>query len=74
LSTPPSARSTSPSTPSTSTGLAQWRARTGLPVGTEGDVEVPGALVPVVCRPEHDYAADVEPNVRVRHALDRALQ
>jgi GNAT superfamily N-acetyltransferase len=49
--------------------LAEWRERTGLPFDTEGDVVVPGALVPVVCRPEHDYAVYVEPNVWVRHRL-----
>jgi GNAT superfamily N-acetyltransferase len=49
--------------------LEQWRERTGLPFDTAGEVEVPGALVPVICRPEHDYAVYVEPNVWVRHAL-----
>lgn len=49
--------------------LAQWRGWTGLPFEKEGPVEVPGALVPVHCEPEHDYAAYVEPNVWVLHAL-----
>lgn len=49
--------------------LDQWRAWTGLPFDTEGPVEVPGALAPVLCRPEHDHAVYVEPNVWVRHGL-----
>ncbi|MHC5260996.1 N-acetyltransferase [Streptomyces sp. UC4497] len=49
--------------------LAQWRGWTGLAFDKEGPVEVPGALVPVHCEPEHDYAAYVEPNVWVLHAL-----
>lgn len=50
--------------------LAQWRAWTGLPFDTGGCVEVPGALIPVRCVPEHDHAVYVEPNIWVRHALD----
>jgi hypothetical protein len=49
--------------------LAQWRERTGLPFDQAGEVVVPQALVPVVCRPELDYAVYVEPNVWVRHSL-----
>ncbi|MGY0486074.1 N-acetyltransferase [Streptomyces sp. WG-D5] len=49
--------------------LAQWREWTGLPFEEEGPVEVPAALVPVRCEPEHGYAVYVEPNVWVRHAL-----
>ncbi|MBR7835671.1 hypothetical protein KDL01_20515 [Actinospica durhamensis] len=49
--------------------LEQWRTWTGLPFDTEGEVLVPGALVPVTCHPAHDYAAYVEPNVWVRHDL-----
>jgi hypothetical protein len=49
--------------------LAEWRAWTGLPFDQPGEVEVPGALVPVVCAPEHDYAAYVEPDVWMRHRL-----
>lgn len=49
--------------------LAEWRAWTGLPFDTAGEVDVAGALVPVVCVPEHDYAVYVEPNVWVRHDL-----
>ncbi len=49
--------------------LAQWRAWTGLPFDTGGDVIVPGALVPIKCSATHDYAVYVEPNVWVRHHL-----
>ena len=47
--------------------LAQWRGWTGLPFDTDGDVLVPGALIPVNCSVAHDYAVYVEPNVWVRH-------
>lgn len=49
--------------------LEQWRRWTGLPFDRRGDVEVPGALVPVRCEPERDYAVYVEPNVWMRHPL-----
>lgn len=49
--------------------LAEWRTWTGLPFDQAGDVEVPGALVPVRCDTRHDYAVYVEPNVWVRHDL-----
>lgn len=49
--------------------LEDWRRWTGLPFDTPGDIEVPGALVPVRCEPEHGYAVYVEPNVWMRHAL-----
>ncbi|GIH68589.1 GNAT family N-acetyltransferase [Sphaerimonospora thailandensis] len=49
--------------------LAQWREWTGLPFDSDGWVEVPGALVPVRCVLEHDFATYVEPNVWVRHSL-----
>ena len=42
---------------------------TGLPFDTEGDIDVPGALVPVRCEPERGYAVYVEPNVWMRHPL-----
>ncbi|MFJ8825723.1 N-acetyltransferase [Streptomyces sp. NPDC102467] len=58
-----------PASMAVSGSLAQWRAWTGLPFDTAGPVEVPGALVPVACEPEHDRAAYVEPNVWMRHAL-----
>ncbi|WP_405583632.1 N-acetyltransferase [Streptomyces sp. NBC_01092] len=49
--------------------LEQWRRWTGLPFDTPGDVEVPGALVPVRCEPERGHAVYVEPNVWMRHPL-----
>jgi GNAT superfamily N-acetyltransferase len=49
--------------------LAQWRAWTGLPFDSDGEVVVPGALVPVSCNVRHDHAVYVEPNVWVRHDL-----
>ena len=49
--------------------LEQWRRWTGLPFDVPGDVEVPGALVPVRCEPERGYAVYVEPNVWMRHLL-----
>ncbi|MFJ3175506.1 N-acetyltransferase [Streptomyces roseus] len=50
--------------------LAQWREWTGLPFDTTGPVLVEGALAPVRCEAGQGYAAYVEPNVWVRHALD----
>ncbi|GAA1656535.1 hypothetical protein GCM10009733_062560 [Nonomuraea maheshkhaliensis] len=49
--------------------LAEWRGWTGLPFDRPGPVEVPGALNPVHCDPEHDHAVYVEPNVWVTHPL-----
>ncbi|MGC9542703.1 N-acetyltransferase [Streptomyces sp. UG1] len=49
--------------------LEEWRRWTGLPFDTPGDIAVPGALVPVRCEPERDYAVYVEPNVWMRHPL-----
>lgn len=50
--------------------LEQWRQWTGQPFDTAGWVDVPGALVPVRCVPDHDYAVYVEPNIWIRHPLD----
>lgn len=47
--------------------LDEWRRWTGLPMDTPGPVEVPQALTPVICSPEHDVAVYIEPNVWVRH-------
>jgi hypothetical protein len=41
--------------------LEQWRSWTGLPFAESGDVEVPGALVPVHVDVEADHAVYVEP-------------
>ncbi len=58
-----------PASMTISGSLAQWRAWTGLPFDTDGDVVVPGALVPVHVSVEHDHAVYVEPNVWVHHGL-----
>ncbi|RKN39453.1 N-acetyltransferase [Streptomyces hoynatensis] len=57
-----------PASMTVSGSLAQWREWTGLPFDRDGEVEVPGALVPVRCEAAHGYAVYVEPNVWVRHA------
>ncbi|WP_336212997.1 N-acetyltransferase [Nonomuraea sp. LPB2021202275-12-8] len=49
--------------------LAEWRRWTGLPFDRSGAIEVPGALNPVHCEVERDYAVYVEPNVWVSHPL-----
>lgn len=49
--------------------LAEWRRWTGLPFDVSGEVDVPGALVPVQCSVEHDYAVCVEPGVWVHHQV-----
>jgi len=61
--------SVAPASMTVSGSLEQWRRWTGLPFDTAGDIEVPGALVPVRCEPERGYAVYVEPNVWMRHAL-----
>lgn len=63
-----------PASMTVSGSLAQWREWTGLPLDTDGPVEVPGALTPLTVSITHDYAVYVEPNVWVRHRLtDRHL-
>ncbi|MFE7749844.1 N-acetyltransferase [Streptomyces sp. NPDC057428] len=59
--------SVAPTSMTVSAPLDRWRAWTGLPFDTEGPVDVPGALVPVLCSVRHGYAVYVEPNVWVRH-------
>jgi GNAT superfamily N-acetyltransferase len=49
--------------------LEAWRRSTGLPFDRSGQVEVPGALVPVHVSIEHDYGVYVEPAVWMRHDL-----
>ncbi|MFE6592234.1 N-acetyltransferase [Streptomyces sp. NPDC057781] len=61
--------SVAPASMTVSGSLDEWRRWTGLPFDTAGDVEVPGALVPVRCEPERGYAVYVEPNVWMRHPL-----
>jgi GNAT superfamily N-acetyltransferase len=58
-----------PASMTISGSLTDWRRWTGLPFDREGEVEVPGALVPVRCDIRHDHAVYVEPNVWVRHDL-----
>ncbi|MET9290782.1 N-acetyltransferase [Streptomyces sp. NPDC003077] len=62
-----------PASMTVSGSLARWREWTGLPFDGDGDsdgeVVVPGALVPVCCDVAHDRAVYVEPNVWVRHDL-----
>ncbi len=63
-----------PASMTVSGSLAQWREWTGLPLDTDGPVELPGALTPLMVNTPHDYAVYVEPNVWVRHRLtDRHL-
>ena len=51
--------------------LAQWRDWTGLPFDTDGPVAVPGALTPVEVSVAHDRAVYIEPNVWIRHRLNK---
>jgi hypothetical protein len=51
--------------------LAQWREWTGLPFDTDGPVVVPGALTPVEVSVVHDRAVYIEPNVWIRHRLNK---
>jgi GNAT superfamily N-acetyltransferase len=51
--------------------LEEWRAWTGLPFNTPGQVLVPQALAPVHCDVEHGVAVYVEPNVWVVHPIAR---
>lgn len=61
--------SIAPASMTVGASLEEWRRWTGLSFDTPGEVEVPGALVPVRCEPERGYAVYVEPNVWMRHAL-----
>ncbi|MGN9814447.1 N-acetyltransferase [Streptomyces sp. SD11] len=58
-----------PASMTVAASLDEWREWTGLPFDKEGQVEVPGALVPVHCEPALGYGVYVEPNVWVRHTL-----
>lgn len=58
-----------PASMTVSGSLEQWRRWTGLPFDRTGDIEVPGALVPVRCDTACGVAVYVEPNVWVRHGL-----
>ncbi|WP_432041561.1 N-acetyltransferase [Streptomyces cadmiisoli] len=58
-----------PASMTVAAALPDWRRWTGLPFDTAGDIEVPGALVPVRCEPARGFAVYVEPNVWMRHRL-----
>lgn len=49
--------------------LEQWRDWTGITFSEDGEVVVPGGLVPVVVNRRQNLAVYVEPNVWVRHRL-----
>jgi GNAT superfamily N-acetyltransferase len=49
--------------------IAEWSQWTGRTFKHSGEVEVEGALAPVLVSIEQDYAVYVEPNVWVRHPL-----
>ncbi|OIK07407.1 N-acetyltransferase [Streptomyces monashensis] len=61
--------SVAPASMTVGAALEEWRRWTGLPFDATGDVEVPGALVPVRCEAERGYGVYVEPNVWMRHAV-----
>ncbi|MEU1853620.1 N-acetyltransferase [Streptomyces sp. NPDC019990] len=61
--------SVAPASMTVAASLDDWRRWTGLPFDTSGDIEVPGALVPVRCEVERGYAVYVEPNVWMRHPV-----
>jgi hypothetical protein len=46
---------------------------TGLPFDRPGEVDVPGALVPVHCDPTAGQAVYVEPNVWIRHRAEHSV-
>lgn len=49
--------------------LQQWRTWTGLPFDTDGLVEVPGGLAPVMVDTATGHAVYVEANIWVHHSL-----
>lgn len=61
--------SVAPASMTVAASLADWRRWTGLPFDTDGDIEVPGGLVPERCEVKRGYAVYVEPNVWMRHPL-----
>ncbi len=53
--------------------LAQWKEWTSIDFDRDGEVDVPGALAPVIVNRRRDVAIYIEPNVWVRHrALEHA--
>ena len=51
--------------------LEEWRAWTGLPFDSEGEIEVPGALAPVRCDVEHGYGVTSSPTCGCGTPCDR---
>ncbi len=49
--------------------LTQWREWTGLPFDTDGLIDVPGALAPVLVDTTQGHGVYIEPNVWVHHQL-----
>jgi hypothetical protein len=49
--------------------ITDWRRWTSIAFDTSGREVVPGAVMPVHVPLGQDYAAYVEPNVWVRHAV-----
>ena len=49
--------------------LDDWRGWTGLPFEDDGELDVPGALAPVLVNLRQGLAVYVEPNVWVRHRV-----
>lgn len=49
--------------------LTQWREWTGLPFDTDGLIDVPGALAPVLDDTTQGHGVYIEPNVWVHHQL-----
>ncbi|MFJ8083727.1 N-acetyltransferase [Streptomyces sp. NPDC096205] len=61
--------SVAPASMTVAASLEEWRSWTGLPFDTDGEVEVPGALVPVRVSLAHGHAVYVEPNVWMRRVF-----
>ncbi|WP_284418858.1 MULTISPECIES: hypothetical protein [unclassified Bradyrhizobium] len=54
--------------------LAEWSQWTGVPFDRSGEIEIPGALVPLLASIEHDHAVYVEPNVWIRHSVSQTAR
>jgi GNAT superfamily N-acetyltransferase len=52
--------------------VSEWEEWTGMAFPETGEYVVPGALVPVAIDRERDEGRYVEPNVWMRHAVDKA--
>ena len=62
-----------PTSMTVSGSLEQWREWTGMPFDQDGEVTVPGGLVPVQVSQAHGYAVYVEPNVWLHHRLSPSV-